>query len=90
MTAPPCDPATLGDVCAGTCGRRLHTNPRAAGRSKCANGHPHHNAHGRCSGCLDRLRTSPVHPYCPHDEGEPCDCDRHLHRRSRSKPRTAS
>lgn len=76
MTRPPCNPATLGDVCAGSCGRRLHPADNRTSRAKCDNGHPVREAHDRCPACAaeHRRNTTTVHPYCPHDEGEPCDC----------------
>ena len=55
----PCDPGTLGDECRGTCGRRLHFNRAgAAGKARCADGHPVHDGHRRCSNCNQAARRS--------------------------------
>ena len=72
--APPCNPDhTLLAACAG-CGRRMHPDggSRAKGpRRTCADGHPRHGGHGRCSACAKAPRVDI--PLCLHDEGE-CDC----------------
>ena len=55
--APPCDPSTLGDVCAGGCGRRLHPRPpKYASRAACTEGHPVSDTDGRCYTCAVRER----------------------------------
>jgi hypothetical protein len=67
VDAPPCDPATLNEVCAGSCGRRLH---RHRPKRICAAGHPAHERRGLCTACA----KADLFATCPHDEGEPCDC----------------
>ena len=84
MTAPRCNPATLGPVCAGRCGRRMHTSrARTTPPRNCDRGHPTHDSHGHCKSCARRPTLAVNHTptphrpgaYCTHDEGEPCTCE---------------
>lgn len=57
--APPCDPTTLGAVCAGTCGRQLHARPPKGGsRRACTEGHPVVDTGDQCASCSDAWRLA--------------------------------
>jgi hypothetical protein len=57
--APPCDPDTLGPVCAGTCGRPLHARPPKGGcRRACTDGHPVIDTGDQCASCSDAWRLA--------------------------------
>ena len=65
MTAPPCDPATLGAPCAGGCGRRLHHARPSHSKRPCTLGHPVNNSKGLCPGCYTRHRRATANTPAP-------------------------
>ena len=84
----PCNPDTLDRVC-NDCGQTVHRRVGRRGpRTKCGQGHLTLDYHGLCTCCTSRLKrrndgiearatpqTRAAALYCPHDEGEPCDCE---------------
>ena len=50
-TVQPCDRTTLRDVCAGNCGRRLHSHRKGAPYTPCDEGHPPNDGRGLCPAC---------------------------------------
>lgn len=85
-----CDPATLiGDCPDCGRGMHLRVGHYGS-RAQCHRGHVVRDTRGLCNACGTRARRrekgvtprrraeTPVtpagHSYCPHDEGEPCDC----------------
>lgn len=97
MTTQPCNPATLKSACL-ECGRLLHYGRSKYGRrAACEDGHPAHHAHGMCNTCVDRYSRHGIpYPnsqpptasqlYCPHDEGEPCNCAAELQTVRKDRP----